>query len=63
MAYRRERVFTCSICGAVGFNHYRGSYLPPFWSGSKKRCGQCYCKDCTRAIKERSDELSKERDA
>lgn len=49
----RVRTFRCAICGieSNGRENPDGGYLLPVgWSGSVRRGGACFCKECREKI-------------
>lgn len=56
--WRKERVYTCDICGAEEFAKLEfadvfNSYytLPDGWKGSSKKNGFCICQKCAHGLK------------
>lgn len=56
MSYRFVPVFFCCLCGKSEFaprwdDMSVGLRLLPYgWTGSRRKHGECYCENCTRAI-------------
>lgn len=47
MSWRKGYVFKCGICGREKHVYRNGySFLPPFWSGSNRKAGVCFCEKC-----------------
>ncbi len=64
MSYRWELIFRCCMCGKtepaprwvnVPFGYKR---LPDGWAGSRRKRGECYCDECTEAIRRIKGEAS-----
>ena len=56
--FKKREVYKCSICGkeepSQFFNDGLGTrtFMPDGWAGSYKKHEQCFCKECTQAIKQ-----------
>lgn len=64
MSYRWEPIFVCGLCGKaesgwtwenVPFGY---KLLPEGWAGSRRKRGECYCDECTEAIRRIKGEVS-----
>ena len=59
MSYRWEPIYRCCMCGKTepadfwyGVSTFCYKYLPEGWTGSSRKMGDCFCGECSRAIKE-----------
>lgn len=64
MSYHWEPIFVCGLCGKaepawrwenVPFGY---KWLPEGWTGSRRNRGECYCDECTEAIRRIKGEAS-----
>ena len=61
MSYKNVPIFQCAICGRAETAKWWLTFsrkfivLPEGWSGSRRMDGDCYCKECTEAIRKVRD--------